>query len=72
MEGKVKLIRKHAAGMQKIMDQKAEKYKDESGKDAEKMVEVIHRLAPGAFGLPFKVNDLDYVLAKYPAILEKV
>lgn len=72
---KLKLKRKHSAGMLKIKDRKpkldGEKnpLKDKAGNV--QYIKLEHRLAPGAFGKAFDVCDVEYVLNRHGAILEK-
>ena len=62
---KLKLKRKHAAGYPKINDRK--KKEDGSGD----YVKMSHRLSKEAFDKPFDVYDVEFVLEKHGAILEK-
>ena len=66
----LKLKRKHKSGHLKIKDRKPAL--DSKGKAIkDKYTDVVHRLSPDAFGKPFEVNDLKYVLECHGAILEK-
>ena len=79
---KLRLTRKHVSGSVKLYDRKPKL--DEKGKPVEgKFVEVVHRLTPEACpkynkagkmlepGKAFQVNDVEYVLKRHGAILEK-
>lgn len=64
---KMKLTRRHSAGKLLIRDRRFEK--DKKGKKRE--IKVEHRLSPAAYGKPFEVHDVEYVLERHGAILEK-
>lgn len=60
---RVKLIRKHRAGVLVIQDRK---------KVGDKYEPVRHGLKPGAFNKTFPVFDIEYVMTMHSAILKRV
>jgi len=74
-KGNVKLTRRHAGGMVKIHDRKYEL--DEKGREkldekGEKtIVPFSHRLSRDAYGKSFTVNDVEFVMKRHGAILER-
>lgn len=57
---KLKVLRKHSAGIVKIHDRK----KDEDGKE----IEVTHILHPHDYLQELEVHDKDFVMSKHAAI----